>query len=203
MTETIITYETIYETLRKEKYEPELQLLPPSFFNYILNYLKEKQDLVDSQKKSQNLMFSGEIEKTEKQIQNVKRLLKELYERRENKIIQLALFSSRTSTKIDLSSLLEEEQKFYKSILVKLNNYRKGILLNLLSLKEPEIDKPKDIKTETQESTKLVRFLKDVPKFMGEDLNIYGPFTEDDIASIPQKVASLLIKKNRAKQIKL
>lgn len=201
MPETIITYDSIYETLRKEKYEPEIQKLPETFYSEVINYLKEKQSIIDSQK-SQKSIFADETAKTEKQIQNIKKLLKELYERRENKIIQLALFSSRTQTQLDLSNLLPEEQEFFKTIYSSLTLYKKDILHNLILLKLPKISKPKDIKTESQEKTKLVRFLNPVPKFMGEDLNVYGPFDSDDIASLPTKAASLLIKTKRAQEIK-
>ncbi len=201
MAGTIITYESIYEKLRKEKYEPELQKLPESFFKEVIDYLKEKQAIGETQK-SQQSMFPSEAAKTEKQIENVKKILKELYERRESKIIQLALYSSRTKTPIDTSSLLPEELSMYKDLLNKFNFYRSGVLKNLLELNLPVVDKHKDIKTQDQEKTKLVCFLNSVPKFMGEDLNIYGPFIEQDVASLPPRVASLLIKKKRAQEIK-
>ena len=201
MAETIITYETIYEKLRKEKYDPEIQQLPESFFSDVIEYLKEKQIILETQK-SQTSMFSSEIEKTEKQVQNIKKILRELYERRESKIIQLALFASRAGTQTDISNLLPEEQEFYKNVVEVLDLCRKGILKNILSLKYPSIDRPKDIKAENEEKVKLVRFISSVPKFMGEDLNIYGPFSEEDIAALPPKVASLLIKKKRVKEVK-
>jgi len=196
--ETIITYDSIYETLRKEKYEPEIQKLPETFYNDVINYLKEKQAIVETQK-SQQSIFSDETVKTERQIQNIKRLLKEIYERRENKI---ALFSSRSEAQPEISNLLPEEQEFFRSINNNLTLYRKGIMENLLQLRYPKISKPKDIKTEEEEITKLVRFLSPVPKFMGEDLNIYGPFYADDIASLPIKAASVLIKTKRVQEIK-
>lgn len=201
MSETIITYDSIYETLRKEKYEPEIQKLTETFYSDAINYMKEKQALVETQK-SQQSIFSNETVKTERQIHNIKKLLKELYERRENKIIQLALFSSRTGTKLDLTNLLSEEQEFFTTTYDIFTTYKQDILHNLLALKHPKISKPKDIKTIDQEKIKLVRFLNPVPKFMGEDLNIYGPFDSDDIASLPTKTASLLIKSNRAQEIK-
>ena len=201
MSDNIITYEKIYEYLRKEKYEPEIQKLPETFFEEIINYLKEKKAIVETQK-SQESIFSGESAKTEKQLQNVKKILKELYEKRENKIIQLALFSSRTETPLDTSNLLQEEQEFYQKIVDILTRNRNGILNNLLTANYPRTSQPKDIKAENQEKTKLIKFLTPVPKFLGEDLNVYGPFSEEDIGNIPQRVARLLISKKRAQEIK-
>ncbi|MEK6826230.1 MAG: hypothetical protein AABX08_03600 [Nanoarchaeota archaeon] len=197
----LITYEGIYDILRKEKYEQEIQKLPAGFFSDVINYLKEKKSIADAQK-SQNSIFSQEAVKTEKQLQNVKKIIKELYERRENKIIQMAIFASRANIPADSSNFLREEEEFYRSLLELLNDYRGGILDNLLVLKNPQIQIPKDIKKEIKEDTKLVRFLYPMPKFMGEDLNIYGPFNSEDIANLPYKVAQLLISKKRVKEIK-
>jgi len=201
MSEGLITYEAIYESLRKEKYESELQKLPVSFFTDLVNYLKEKTSILDSQK-SRDSIFSSEAEKTEKQIVNIKKIVRELYERREGKLIQLALFTSRTNIPVDNLNLLKEEEVLYTSLLESLRTSRGCVLDNLLLMKQPQLQTPKDIKKENKETTTLVRFLNPVPKFMGEDLNIYGPFNAEDIANLPPKVAHLLIIKRRAKEVK-
>ncbi len=200
MPDGLITYETIYEILRKEKYETELQKLPPHFFMDIVNYLKEKKSIFDSQK-SQNSLFSNEAVKTEKQIQNVKKIIRELYERREHKLLQLALFTSRTTISTDTINLLREEDGFYASLVSLLRAYREGILDNILSLKHPQVLQSKDIKKEPEQNTVLVRFLQAVPRFMGEDLNIYGPFNAEDMANLPPRVANLLVAKKRACEV--
>lgn len=201
MPDITLTYETIYELLRKEKYETELQPLQQTFFSDVIEYIKEKQTILDSQK-SQKSIFSKETEKTEKQIQNIKKILRELYEKRENKIIQLAIFSSRTNIGQEYQNMLPEEQEFFNSLIKLLDNYRTGILYNLINLRLPNFSPPKDIKTENKETSKLIRFIHPVPKFIGEDLNIYGPFSEEDIANIPIRAAKILIDKKRAQEIK-
>src|SRR3989344_977333 len=195
----IITYENLYEILRREKYEKELQKIDENFFKSIINYMKEKEELL-----KKTTLFTLEIDKTRKQIENIKKIIKEIYEKRENKIIQLALFSSRFNQK-QSAALLEEEKPFYESLLNIFNNSRKNILFNVLSSNLPVIEaleeKPKELKT-VQETTKLILFLHAVPKFVGTDLNIYCPFEAEDIASLPDKISDLLIEKNRAEQIK-
>ena len=67
----------------------------------------------------------------------------------------------------------------------------------------PALDKPKTIKTQEEASdTKLVRFINAVPKFVGDDLNIYGPYEEQDVANLSERVAKVLVDKNRAEEIK-
>ena len=50
--------------------------------------------------------------------------------------------------------------------------------------------------------TKLVRFLYSVPKFVGKELEEYGPFEEEDIANLPIEIAKVLIDKGRVEEVK-
>ncbi len=206
MPESIITYETIYETLRKERSYAELQKLDPDFFKNVVRYMQEKESILALQK-SKSSPFSPELGKIQAQIENIKRLIRELYEKRENKILQLAILSSRTeASNVNLSSMLNEESIFYSQLLSVLDKCRKGILHNVLNKQPPFIDSsPKELKSlpSQQDNTKLVRFTHPTPKFVGEDLNIYGPFESEDIANLPEKVAELLIEKKRATSFKV
>jgi len=202
MTKVIITYDTLYEILRREKFRSELQLLDGDFFDNVLSYLNEKSAILESQK-NRDSIFSSEHKKTERTIQNTKKLLKELYEKRESKIVDLALLSSRTSLlDEDLLAMLPEERKLYDELLITLNLFRKGIVLKLLSDEKPDINQQKGIKSDTLENKKsLVRFLHAVPKFVGLDMSVYGPYDNHDIANLPSNIAEVLISKERAEVI--
>jgi len=83
-----------------------------------------------------------------------------------------------------------------------LNIFRKGIILKLLSDEKPDINQQKDIKSDIIENKKsLVRFLHAVPKFVGVDMNVYGPYDNHDIANLPSNIAEVLISKERAEVI--
>lgn len=197
----VITYETLYELARKEKYSPELQGIDSGFFKRVVAYLEEKEQFV-SQSPSDS-MFSKEISTAKKQLENARKLLKELYERRESKIVQFALLSSRTKKK-DILPLLPEEQQLFEEVHAVLKKYRQEVLesmLNLYPIMKGEL--PKAIKTEKKESgNKLIRFLHPTPKFVATDMKVYGPFEREDISFIPHKVARALIKKKRAEEMK-
>ena len=194
----MITYETLYELLRTEKYKKELQTLSNTFLQDVIEYLQEKENIIQSQEQ-QDSLFSSEINKTKRQLENTKRILKELYERRERKIIDLALLSSRSKEPQEISSMLPQEHEHFQNILTNLDIARNNILFSILSKKLPSI-KPKTIKTENKQN-KTIRFVKSVPKFLDTELNIHGPFEKEDIASLPSKIANLLITKQRAEEI--
>ncbi len=212
----IITYDTLFEILRNEKTKEDIQKLHKTFFHDVINYLNEKQNNINEKKDQQGLFELDEKEKTLHQIGNIKKILRDIYERREKKIISMALNKSRFSSNIiDASSLLEEEKLFYEMMISLLDSQRENILNRLLRGEQLEKQKLEPIsnkedfqsadelsKEETEESTKLIRFLTAVPKFMGEDMREYGSYEEEDVSKLPLEIADVLIKKERAEEIK-
>jgi len=206
--EVTITYETLFELLRREKERSELQKLDGSFFSNILRYLKDKRTIITNQ---QTDMFSAEEKKkTGEQLENVKKIIGELYSKREKKIINMAIDKSKNkSAIIDNSVFLKEEKAFFDNVVKILDVNRESVLSNILELKEPVVAagigiEPKVLveeKKEVKKDTKLVRFLHSVPKFVGKELEEYGPFEEEDIASLPVEIANVLINKARVEEI--
>ncbi len=209
--EVVITYETLFELLQREKERVDLQRLEPTFFTDTISYIKEKKKILEA--KNESVFASEEKKKTERQLENIYKILKELYERREKKIISVALDKSRTkSNLIDTTALLNEEKVFFDAVTHLLDVYRESILYSVLNEKMPfmqEISKvmPKpneDFKTalELKKAARLVRFISQVPKFVGPELEEYGPFGEEDIANLPAEIAEILISKGKVEEIK-
>ena len=199
MSDAVITYENIYEILRKEKYRTELQKLEKDFLEKVNAYIKDKDDIIQQQK--DDTMFSSEIEKIQKQIKNIKKMLKELYEKREAKIIQLALFNSRISSEsVEYGDMLDKEKEFYDILLTTFNKFRAEILN--VGVKQVLINKPKEIKIEDSKNTvKSVRFLQPIPQLIDENLMTYGPFEKNSVANVPEKMVTLLIKNKIVEEI--
>ena len=201
MGDVVITYEILYEILRKEKYRAELQKVDENFYASVIKYLQEKLAILESQAKKNSVFASTELEKTQTQLRNVIKILKELYEKRETKIIQFALFSSRSQNLQDTSTMLPEEYALYCGLKDMFDTYRKGIINNILENKMPEIKlvEQKDLKTEEKTDSKLVLVLSDVPEFVGPDLNVYGPYKVGETQELPLMVAGMLISTGQAK----
>ncbi|MBW2975598.1 hypothetical protein KY366_07805 [Candidatus Woesearchaeota archaeon] len=206
--EVTITYETLFELLRREKDRSELQKLDSSFLNNVLMYLKDKQTVMN--KEQTDLFSAEERRKTSEQLENVKKIIRELYDRREKKIIIMAVEKSKNrSAIIDHSVFLREEKELFNNLVKVLETSREDVLFNLINMKVPvssqafgaEKKEAKEEKKERKKDTKLVRFLSAVPKFVGKELEEYGPFEEEDIASLPIVIADVLIKKGRTEEI--
>ena len=113
--EVRITYETIYEMLRNEKHKDDLQKLPKTFFSDAAEYLEEKNKILANNNK--DLFTDSELEKTRVQINNIRRMIKELLDRSEKKLIILAMNLARTENAVyDKNLLLDQEREYLRNI---------------------------------------------------------------------------------------
>jgi len=196
--EETITFEYLYDVLRKEKYSKEIQRLDENFMANLKKYIYEKTQLLKSNSEKVSIFTASETLKTRKHVENVQKLVKELFERRESKILYLAFVASKNSGKHQLTtSLLKEEEIMFNEIITKLNEFREQTTSRLLS-EDPTDLKPKDIKTDKKPLNQVIRVLEPVPQFVGLDMQIYGPFNEKDTVTLPIEIANVLVNKNIA-----
>tara|TARA_Y100000310_G_C20685741_1_gene818838 strand:+ start:2703 stop:3506 length:804 start_codon:yes stop_codon:yes gene_type:complete len=135
-----ITLETLYDVLRNEKKNEELQELEKTFFLDVVSYMREKKVLLESRKDEDELFATSERKKLDYEMRSIKRILKEIYEKREKKIIAIALNKSRTgSSIIDTSYMLPEEKEFFSLVVEHFDTFRRGILLQLWRAELPLI----------------------------------------------------------------
>ncbi len=218
--EVAVTYETLYEMLRREKSREELQGLDEGFLLDVLSYLREKQRILDDAEKKQDMFSLDEREKTQVQLVNIRKIVRELYERREKKIADMALNRSRTrSNLIDTSTLLVHERYLFDSIVSVLDSFRDSVLHSVLSLREPSltINLPETAKTQQEiqvaqslvqpaeeppePTIKFVKFTQPVEQFVGKELELYGPFQPDQREQLPADIADILIAKGSAVEV--
>lgn len=214
MVEVNITYETLFDLLRREKGRNELQELDKNFYDDVFKYLNEKK----SSLVSGSLTSRAEKEKIQIQIKNAHKIIKELYEIREKKIMNLAANKVRTnSSLINTAMMLEKEKELFEEVILVLRRHKESNLSFLdLPAREDKIEekpsKQETKKEEIKESDKKevtsntnefpeVIITTNLPKFMGLDQKIYGPFTSGDKVKLPKKIAELLLNKSRAKLV--
>ena len=136
------TYDTVFDILRKERSSESLQRLEQSFYSNLVNYIKEKEGIGDK-----DLLY------------NVRKMLREIYERREKKIVSLAIDRCRLGIEsINASNMLKEERELYEQMLNFLMIGRKAILDMLLSGRLPEtfqVDNDVNVRKESKESKSI------------------------------------------------
>ncbi len=204
--EIILTYETLYEMLRKEKTREELQTIDNNFLRDALSYLKEKQQSYDDNHNKNDIFSQSERDKLHIQLSNIKKILRDIYDARERKIINMAINKSRTNTQIfETEQMLEEEKKLFENLHSVMASQRQDILNRLLEQKEPDRqpiqqnrqEEPKEL----AKNTKHVKFVNKTEQFIGRELESYGPYEPNDEANIPVEIAEILITQGKAARL--
>ena len=183
----MITYEDIYEALRKEKYSEQLQPLSKNFLEEVAEYIKEKKSIASKN----NDVFSEIIAKTRKQMENSISILKEILLRRKKKILNIAFVSAETGiSKRDSENMLSFEQSLFESVVRLLEETEKQQNKSLSGVKEEEL------------KNELVRFVLDTDEFIDSEGNSLGPFKKGEIANLPTEITKILVDDKKAEFIK-
>lgn len=158
----MITFEIIRKIQRDEQLTPKLTKLPENFYQNVKIYLDQKRKITDR--------------KIVLEVKNIERLVEDIFNRRERKIINSAIIAARTN--IPPENLTNEEKDFFEKIVSLIKSRRGDILENLFKTKE--------------ETVGLVVFKESVPEFVGSDEKVYGPFQKGDIAKLPEENVKIL-----------
>jgi len=136
-----------------------------------------------------------------KNLDNIYKIAKDIFERREQKIILKALRDYRISEN-DTTNLLNKEKTFYNHLLTQLKEHRKTTDLALLgqNMAVNLSEKPAEISSEDLNSV-LIRIINQVPKIMTKDLKEIGPFEPKELIKLPEDEAQLLLSKNLAERV--
>jgi DNA replication initiation complex subunit (GINS family) len=194
----IITYETVRNAHRAEK-EEELQKLPDGFFESVRNWFKIKEKLKDTT----SLL----------EVENAKKLLEDVINRRQKKIVLAALSTMRGQ--LPPAGLNDEERKFFDDIVNTLKSFKNDMNEKFRSFDDIAEEKVEEAKKSIEEMKPvgmeniavkpngkiLVKVLIDLPKFSGVDMQSYGPLRTGDIITLPDEVARLLITRKAAENI--
>lgn len=182
----MITYNDIYEALRKERYSEQLQPLMKDFVKEVAGYLKDREQLVSANKD----LFSDELQKNKKQLENAVAIFKELLLRRKKKLLDLAFVSAETGiSKRDFENMLPSEKETFEKIMKAINEGDK-VVEKILS--------GGDEGSGGGQKNKLIIFKQDTEEFLDLEGNKLGPFKKGDIVNISQEIANILIVDNKA-----
>jgi DNA replication factor GINS len=178
-------YNELYEAWKREYENRKLGKLPSNFYSRAAEYLgklKEEGRMLDKRSVKAQLL-KGET-------RNVKRMVYELIRIRYRKIFNKAA----RDEKIASDFLATEEKKMYMGVLPLAEAFRsftEKILRGHAS----------EVSVEQQRKKTVVRFLEKTPSIIGLDMETYGPFELEDVASLPVQNCKILVKKGLAERI--
>ena len=178
-------YSELCEVWKCELENAELRELPPNFYSAIADYvrrLREESRMLDKRAVKANLL--------RKEVQNVKRMVRELIQARCRKIINTVAHGEQ----IPHDVLTAEEEEIYK-MMSPCAEALSGFATDILRGHVPKVN------VEQKHKRAALRFLKDVPAVIGADMKTYGPFKVEDLASLPTENAKILIKQGLAESV--
>lgn len=168
----MLTYEALRKTAKEEKESTKLVKLPEDFFAQAREYLEKKEEM------------SRERENAW-EVPNARRVLEDLLEARERKIVTLALYSVRSG--MTPENLTPEEREFFETVKERIKQFRK---------------KRKNVlERGNGEGRKSVVIKEDLPEFLGLDMQTYGPYRKGDIVTLPGESVRILLEKKAAERI--
>ncbi len=106
--------------------------------------------------------------------------------------LRKALEQCKEKSELKKGAALGVEKKFLKAVIELLANMER----------EEKEERREEIEEKPREERVVVRFLKDVPSFIGVDLKTYGPFKSEDVALIPVQNAEALARRGLVKIVR-
>jgi DNA replication factor GINS len=213
-----INYRTLRKIQQSEKKTPFLTQLYSGFYQDLQEHLDSmKQRLKEEKSETKINLLKNEIE-------NNKKIILNIYEHREKKVVLAAVTKARGGDP-DLKNILPSEKNIYDSIIeilkTKRNNFfekktketqddtheeEKKEEETQKTEEEPveELEEENDSEEESSEresnDNPVIRVIKNMPEFMGTDKCKYF-LKKDDVLSIPEDMADMLEKRKAAEKI--
>ena len=173
----MITYNDLYEALRKERYSDDLQLLTKTFLADVFEYFQDKKKFSEKD----DDMFSDLVLKSKKKLENAMAIFKELLLRRRKKILNLAFVASETGiSKKDFENLMEFEKELFEDIVKSLEKADKNLA-----------ESNNGVKVESK--FKLVKFIEGVEEFLDLEGESVGPFDKGEVANLDKEIVEILV----------
>ena len=206
MDDTEINYRTLRKIQNSEKNSSLLSLLKNDFYSMVKEYIKNLNNRCDNENSKQKKILLNE------EINNTNKILINIYELREKKIIFSAITKVRGGNP-DLKNMLNMEKQLYDSILKTLSDSREKLLqkkeekntINNNSNNEKKDDSEnfeQPINNDNKKLNPIVIVKKDIPEFVGTDFRNYS-IKKGDIISLPDNMCEMLQKREVVRKIKI
>lgn len=179
----MMSYDELYEILRKEKYAENLQPLNKNFLKDFASYLKDLRE----QSKADSDLFSDSTFQSKKQLENSIAIFKGLILRRKRKLLNLVFVAAETGImKKDYETMFDFEKKIFDGLMKSFENGDKDLSRVLNGIEDEH------------EKNKMVIFNEGVDEFVDMHGKVIGPFGKGDLANLDSKVCEVLVSGGKA-----
>jgi DNA replication initiation complex subunit (GINS family) len=218
-------YNELFVAWKIETETSELGHLPSDFYARLVAYLKtlNEANIASAEKSVKVTLLAHEAV-------NAKHMVEELISVRYRKIVRQIVAGQKVPAEnlaieeASLSSYLSPSADDYNKFIAALLSGQIAVLSEVPAAVKVESAKVEEPKVEaipppakaapvaqaepaaasTPSSRHVaVRFLKPIPSIIGADMNSYGPFLVEDVASVPELNAKILVKQGLAKLVEL
>jgi len=180
-----LDYDELRKIYRLEKNSARLAEVDEDFFDSLSEFFE--------QQKKDYLQSLTDIQSSKaRSFSNLKKIILEIFNTREKKILNKALVASRTG-ELETSRMASQETETLKQLMLVLNRHQQ-MLDGVFGTK------PGKPARQAGSDRVVVSMTQNVPAFMGADMKEYGPFEKDKKATVPEKIASLLISRKLAEK---
>ncbi|MBI2578288.1 MAG: DNA replication complex GINS family protein [Candidatus Aenigmarchaeota archaeon] len=192
----MLTFEKIRDIERAEHESKKLQKLPENFFEDLKEYLRRKERITE--KTSSDII----------ELENARSIIRRLFESREKKLMEMALYTARTG--IPSENLARNEEKTFFFLVDELRRLRETFFEELQ--KEPARTEGKDEIPENQraedppqisdliQKRTVYRVRKSMPAFVGPDMQTYE-LKEGETVQLPEALNEFLLKEGVIERI--
>jgi DNA replication factor GINS len=188
-------YSELYAAWKAEIENSAIQPLPADFYARVSNYLQQIK--TENRTADKNNVKATLLEREQR---NVNRIVKELLRTRYKKLLKTVNGGQKLLPEI----LTNEEAELFNGLLPFTEAYRdfaRGLMRGQPPKTKTEPAEPKEEAAEVSHKRVAVRFVKAIPAIVGSDMNTYGPFQPEDVASVPVENAKMLVKQGLAQNI--
>ncbi|MBI3334751.1 DNA replication complex GINS family protein [Candidatus Pacearchaeota archaeon] len=181
----MLSYNDLYEILRKEKYSEVLQQLPKDFVESVSEYLNDKKD----QAVQGDELFQDSVLKSKKQLENSIAIFKELMLRRKKKLLNLVFVATETGImKRDYENMLAHEREMFDLLVKTFEEGDKALARGIHGKKAQE-----------KKQHKMVIFNNDLEKFVDMSGIVIGPFAAGELVNLDAGVSEILVQGGKAR----
>lgn len=151
------------------------------------DFIDSLQAFVEVEKKKYLSSLKNFSSSDAREFSNLKRIIEEIFQMREKKLLNKALIATHTK-EVTTEKMSKQEDDTFRKMLKVLEAHNE-IYSSLFGEREKE-----------EPSLVSIKILKEVPTFVGTDMQEYGPYSEGSKIKVPSKIAKLLMMRKIAEE---